>query len=137
MEKELRFDDKAYYTKTHEWVRLEGDLALCGITDCAQDQLSDIVYVEPPEISQSFAQGDVFGVVESVKAASDCYMPLSGEVVEANEELSSAPELVNKDPYAAWMIKFKPTDAQAELKKLMDVAAYKKFAYEALEKGEH
>jgi glycine cleavage system H protein len=136
-EKELRYDPDAYYTKTSEWLRFEGDEALVGITDYAQDQLSDIVYVESPEVGETFAQGDPFGVVESVKAASDCYMPLSGEVTAANEELVDAPELMNEDPYAAWMIKFKPSNKDAEMGKLMDAAAYEKFVQEEIEKGGH
>lgn len=136
-EKELRYDPKAYYTKTSEWVRFEGDEALVGITDYAQDQLSDIVYVELPEVGETFSQGDPFGVVESVKTASDCYMPLSGEVTAANEELTDAPELINQDPYAAWIIKIKPGDKEGELGNLMDVEAYAAFVQEDIEKGGH
>jgi glycine cleavage system H protein len=136
-EKELRYDQKAYYTKTSEWVRFEGAEALVGITDYAQDQLSDIVYVELPDVGESFAQGDSFGVVESVKAASDCYMPLSGEVTATNDELVDAPESMNEDPYAAWMIKFKPSNKDKEMAKLMDAAAYEKFIQEEMEKGGH
>jgi glycine cleavage system H protein len=137
-EKELRYDPGAYYTETSEWVRFEGDGAVVGITDYAQDQLSDIVYVEFPDVGDAFAQGDSFGVVESVKAASDCYMPLSGEITAANDELEGAPELMNEDPYgAAWMIKLKPSNKDEELGKLMDAAAYEKFIQEEIEKGGH
>ncbi len=108
----MNLDPKAKYRDTHEWARQEGDLIVCGITDYAQDSLSDVVYVELPEVGVAFDQGAVFGVVESVKAASDLYMPMSGEIVEINEKLEDEPELVNSDPYGeGWMIKFKPSDS--------------------------
>lgn len=107
----MKLDPNAKYRETHEWARQEGDIVVCGITDHAQDSLSDVVYVELPEVGASFNQGDVFGVVESVKAASDLYMPMSGEITEVNEALEDKPELVNDDPYGeGWMIKFKPSD---------------------------
>ncbi len=104
------------YTKDHEWVRLTDDVATVGITDHAQQSLGDVTFVELPQPDDSFSQGDTFGVVESVKAASDLLIPLSGEIMEINEELEEAPELVNDDPYGrAWMIKIKVEDAsQAE-----------------------
>ncbi|MBN1285011.1 MAG: glycine cleavage system protein GcvH [Anaerolineae bacterium] len=113
------------YTEDDEWVRVEGDTATIGITDYAQDQLSDIVYVEHPDVGAAFDQGEIFGVVESVKAAGDMHMPVGGEVVEVNEALEDEPEVVNSDPYGAgWFIKIKIADP-AELDKLLDAAAYK------------
>lgn len=107
----MNLDPKAKYQDTHEWARQEGDLIVCGITDHAQDSLSDVVYVELPEVGTSLAKGEVFGVVESVKAASDLYMPMSGKIVEVNELLEDEPEIVNDDPYGrGWMIKFKPSN---------------------------
>ena len=107
----MKLDANAKYQDTHEWARPEGDLMVCGITDHAQDSLSDVVYVELPSVGDVMPQGDTFGVVESVKAASDLYMPLGGEIVEVNEALEDTPEMVNSDPYGdGWMIKFKPSD---------------------------
>ena len=132
----MRFDDTCLYTKTHEWVRVEGEYAYAGITDFAQEHLSDIVYVELPEPGESFAQGDVFGVVESVKAASDCYLAVGGEIVEINESLEDQPELVNKDPYGeGWFVKFKIDDPN-ELEGLMDPKVYAEFAEQEAEEGE-
>jgi len=112
------------YSKEHEWVRLEGGLATVGITDYAQDQLGDIVYVELPPLGEILTQFEPFGVVESVKAASDLYAPLSGEALEANEELSDHPEFVNEDPYGqGWMIKIEPSDA-SELDNLLTAEEY-------------
>ena len=107
----MKLDANAKYRETHEWARQEGDLIVCGITDHAQESLSDVVYVELPEVGDTLNQGDTFGVVESVKAASDLYMPMSGEIVAVNERLEDEPELVNSDPFGeGWMIKFKPTN---------------------------
>jgi len=107
----MKLDAKAKYQKTHEWARKEGELIVVGITDYAQDSLNDVVYVEHPEVGTTLNKGEVFGVVESVKAASDLYMPISGEVVEVNEVLEDTPELVNDDPYeAGWLIKIAPSD---------------------------
>lgn len=92
------------YSKDHEWVKVEGDKAYIGITDFAQHALGGIVFVELPEVDDEFSEGDVFGVAESVKAASDIYMPLNGKVLEINEELVDNPGLINEDPYGAWMI---------------------------------
>lgn len=112
------------YSKEHEWVRLEGGLAAAGITDYAQDKLGDIVYVELPPLGEILTQFEPFGVVESVKAASDLYAPLSGEVLEVNEELSDHPEFVNKDPYGqGWMIRIEPSDA-SELDNLLTAEKY-------------
>jgi len=125
------------YTKSHEWVRVEGDEAFTGLTDYAQDQLSDIVYVELPEEGDSFDKGEVYATVESVKAASDCYLPIGGEVLEVNEDLTDTPELVNSDPYGeAWLAKIAIADA-GELDSLMDAEAYAAFVAEEEAKGEH
>ena len=107
----MNVDPNAKYLESHEWSRKEGDLIVCGISDHAQESLSDVVYVELPEVGATFSKGDVFGVVESVKAASDLYMSMDGEIVEINEVLEDEPELINSDPFgAAWLIKFKPSD---------------------------
>jgi glycine cleavage system H protein len=112
------------YTKEHEWVRVEDDTATVGITAYAQGELGDVVFVELPEVGRKLIQGQAFGVVESVKAASDLYAPLSGEVVAVNEALADSPDLVNKEPFAAgWMLKIKPSD-RAELTKLLDASGY-------------
>ena len=118
------------YTKEHEWVRLEGDVATVGITAHAADQLGDIVFVELPAVGTTLAQLATFGVVESVKAVSDLFAPVGGEVVEVNEALAAGPEVVNSDPYGAgWFIKIRPTDA-GELDSLLDDAAYTKVTEE-------
>ena len=118
------------YSEDDEWVRIDGDMGTVGITDYAQDSLSDIVYVELPGEGDSFDSGETFGVVESVKAAADLLMPVSGEVVEINSALEDSPELVNSDPYGeAWIVKIKLSDA-GELDDLMDAAAYEKFLAE-------
>jgi len=107
----MKLDSNARYAESHEWVRKEGDLMVCGITDHAQEELSDVVYVELPEVGATFAKGEQFGVIESVKAASDLYIPMGGEIAEVNEALEDSPETVNEDPFGAgWMIKFKPSD---------------------------
>jgi glycine cleavage system H protein len=107
----MKLDLNARYTESHEWVRKEDDLIVCGITDHAQDELSDVVYVELPEVGDSFPKGESFGVVESVKAASDLYMPMGGEIVEVNDTLEDSPEIINKDPFGqGWLIKFEPSD---------------------------
>jgi glycine cleavage system H protein len=99
------------YTKTHEWVRREGDIATVGITEHAQDELGDVVFVELPEEGATFSAGDSFGTIESVKAVSDLYAPVSGEVVEVNETLNDSPERVNEDPYGGgWMIRLRVSD---------------------------
>jgi glycine cleavage system H protein len=116
---ELRF------AESHEWARLEADgTVTVGISDHAQEALGDVVFVELPEIGKVFDAGDAAGVVESVKAASDIYSPVSGEVIAFNEDLSGSPELLNTEPYSAWIFKLKPSDT-AELEKLLDAAAYK------------
>ena len=108
----MNLDPNARYAETHEWVRKDGDLMVCGITDHAQEELSDVVYVELPEVGSTLAKDDQFGVIESVKAASDLYMPMGGEISEVNTALEDSPEIVNSDPFSeGWMIKFKPSDS--------------------------
>ena len=120
--KELR------YTESHEWARRESDGTVSvGITDHAQEQLGDIVFVEAPQVGRKVAAGESVGVVESVKAASDIYAPIAGEIVAANVELAAAPEKVNEDAFAAWMYRIKPANP-ADLDKLLDAAAYEKSA---------
>ena len=120
--KELR------YTASHEWVRREGDGTVSiGITDHAQEQLGDIVFVEAPQAGRKVAAGEAVGVVESVKAASDIYAPVAGEIVAANAELGSAPEKVNSDAYGAWMYRLKPSNP-GDVDKLLDAAAYQQAA---------
>lgn len=112
------------YTKEHEWAKLDGELVLVGITDYAQHELGDVVYVELPKPGTRTTQGKPFGVIESVKAASDLFAPVSGEVVETNADLEQHPEYVNEDPLGrGWMLKVRPSDL-AELDRLMDAAAY-------------
>ena len=118
------------YTESHEWVRRESDGTLSvGITDHAQEQLGDIVFVEPPQAGRKVAKGESVGVVESVKAASDIYAPVAGEVVAANADLSGSPEQVNEDAYAAWMYRIKPANP-SDIDQLLDAAAYEKVAAE-------
>ena len=119
------------YTKTHEWVRTESDGSLTvGITDHAQELLGDMVYIEVPETEATYTNGEECAVVESVKAASDVYCPVSGEIVEVNEELADAPETVNQDPYdSGWLFKVKPED-EGEIEELMDAEAYSEFIEE-------
>lgn len=113
------------YTKDHEWVRVEGDVAVIGITDFAQHELGDIVYVEIETVGETLEKEEVFGSVEAVKTVSDLFMPLSGEVVELNENLDGNPELVNSDPYnEGWMVKVKISDS-SELDSLIDAEGYK------------
>lgn len=112
------------YTPSHEWIAIEGDIATIGITDHAQDLLGDLVFVELPDVGTSFTAKDECAVVESVKAASDVYSPLSGEVIEVNEALADAPEIINSDAYGAgWMFKLKMSNS-GELDKLLDATAY-------------
>jgi glycine cleavage system H protein len=119
------------YTKEHEWVRVEGDVATVGVTQYAADQLGDVVFVDLPEAGRALDQFGTFGVVESVKAVSDLFAPLSGEVVEANAALTSQPELVNSEPYGAgWMLKLRVADAK-QVDELLDAAAYDKLTAEA------
>ena len=121
---ELHLPEDVKYTKDHEWAKYEGDTVTIGINDYAQDQLGEIVFVELPEVGDSFSAEDEFGSVESVKAVSEMYMPISGEIAAVNENLEDAPELVNEDCYqGGWIIKVKPADS-AQMDALMDKAAY-------------
>ncbi|HKI51092.1 MAG TPA: glycine cleavage system protein GcvH [Geothermobacteraceae bacterium] len=123
----MDFPEEMHYTEEHEWVLVEDDVASIGITDFAQDSLGDIVFVELPDVGATVEAGKPFGVVESVKAVSDIYSPVTGEVVEVNEELPDTPETVNTSPYEdAWMIKVKLADA-SELDELMSADDYKEF----------
>ncbi len=113
------------YTKDHEWTKIDGDVAVVGITDYAQGELGDVVFVELPSVGDKITRGESFGTIEAVKAVADLFAPLSGEVIEINEKLESEPELVNKDPYGdGWMLKIKIENAQ-ELDELLDASAYK------------
>ena len=112
-----------YYSDSHEYIKVEGEYGYIGITDFAQSQLGQVVYVDMPEVDDEVTAGEEFGAVESVKAASDLISPVSGTVVEVNEALVAAPELINQDPFGTWIIKVKLTDA-TELDNLMDAAAY-------------
>jgi glycine cleavage system H protein len=116
------------FTEDHEWIRVEGDNAIVGITDFAQGELGDVVFVEIETVGETLKKGDTFGTVEAVKTVSDLFMPVGGEVLEVNEKLADEPELVNKEPYEnGWMIKIKITD-HAELEMLLSPEAYKKMA---------
>lgn len=117
--------DDRRYAESHEWVKIDGDIATIGISDYAQHALGDVVYVDMPEVGDEVEAGEAFGAVESVKAASDLISPVSGEVVEINEELEDAPEKVNEDAFENWIIKVKMSDA-AEYDALLDAAAYTK-----------
>jgi glycine cleavage system H protein len=120
----MNFPSNLYYTKDHEWVRVEGDVAYIGITDFAQKELGDIVYVDIPSKGKTVAQHEVFGTVEAVKTVSDLFMPLTGEVLELNAQLDGAPEMVNSDPYGdGWMIKCSIANP-SEVEGLMSAEAY-------------
>lgn len=121
---ELNFPDDVRYAESHEWARLEGDKLKVGVSDYAQDQLGDIVFVELPEVGDTFGKGEEFGTVESVKAVSELYMPVAGEVVAINDTLEDAPEKVNNSPYSdGWMLEIKADDA-SKIDDLMDNNAY-------------
>jgi glycine cleavage system H protein len=125
----MNFPENLRYTKDHEWIRLEGDTAIIGITEFAQKELGDIVYVEIETVGKSLAAETVFGTVEAVKTVSDLYLPVAGTITEVNPALAGAPELVNSDPYGAgWMVKMTVKDP-ADLDKLMDAAAYAKLVH--------
>ena len=127
-----KLDDNAKYAKTHEWVRIEDGVAVVGISDAAQDMLSDVVYVDLPEEGASVTAGKEVATVESVKAAEDIVAPVSGKIIAVNHALESTPEIVNERPYAAWFFKIEPTDAlDSELGDLMTPAAYDKFVAES------
>ncbi len=126
----MNFPEDLKYTKEHEWARQKGGKVLVGITDFAQEQLGDVVYVELPAVGDEVKKGESFGVVESTKAVSELFAPISGKVVEVNDPLVEAPETVNEDPYEeGWMIAIEPSDAK-ELAELLDVKAYAAFVAE-------
>src|SRR5512138_1345154 len=120
----MNVPEQLKYTKDHEWLKLDGDFAYVGITDYAQHELGDIVFIEVETVGETLAKGEAFGTIEAVKTVSDMYMPVGGEVVEFNEELTTKPETINKDPYVqGWVIKIRVTDP-AEASSLLDAAAY-------------
>lgn len=122
----MDFPSNLKYTREHEWIRVEGSLGWIGITEYAQSELGDVVFVELPAVGTKLDQGKSFGTIEAVKAVSDLYAPVSGEVVELNKKIQETPEVVNKEPYeGGWMLKVKLTDP-SEIKGLMDAEAYKK-----------
>ena len=124
---DLKYPDNVKYAKSDEWVRIEGDTAIVGISDYAQDALNDVVYVEFKEVGETLEAGDGFGEVESVKAASEVYTPVAGEILEVNEALEDEPEIINADPYGeGWMMKIK-LSGDANLDDLMDANAYKEY----------
>jgi glycine cleavage system H protein len=121
----MNFPAELRYTKEHEWIKLDGDIATVGITDFAQSELGDIVYVEIETVGQSLAQDEIFGSVEAVKTVSDLFLPIAGEILEVNAALNNTPELVNSDPFGeGWMIKMKVANL-ADVEALMDVDTYK------------
>ena len=121
---ELLFNEEFRYTEEHEWVSVGGAELMVGISDYAQDQLGDIVFVEMPEVGATFARGEQFGTLESVKAVYELYLPVGGEVVAINEAVGDSPELINQDPYGAWIVKIKPSDT-AELEQLLNALSYR------------
>jgi len=126
----MNFPDNLKYTSEHEWIRLDGEVAYIGITDYAQDQLGDIVFVDVPSVGDTLAAGEVFGTIEVVKTISDLFLPVSGEIIEINASLEDNPELVNSDPYGeGWIVKVKPSDL-SELDTLLDAPAYRKLINE-------
>lgn len=122
---DMNVPENLKYTKDHEWLRVEGNTGYIGITDFAQGELGDVVFIEIETLGEKLKKGDVFGTIEAVKTVSDMFMPVSGEVLEVNSELEDNPEVVNKDPYGAgWMVKISIPDP-AEIKDLLDAAKYK------------
>lgn len=125
-----KVENDLLYTRDDEWIRVDGDEATVGVSDYAQDSLSDIVYLELPDVGETFDEGESFGVIESVKAAADLYMPVSGEITAVNEDLMDEPEVVNSDPYGgAWMVRVRMSD-KSELDDLMDADAYRDYCEE-------
>jgi glycine cleavage system H protein len=123
----MNFPEALKYTQEHEWIKIEGDIAVVGITDFAQGELGDIVFVEVESIGKNIVKDGVFGTVEAVKTVSDLFLPVSGEVIEFNTALNNNPELINTDPYGdGWVIKMKPSDL-GDISHLMDVETYKSF----------
>ena len=126
----MNFPTNVNYTSEHEWIRLEGEEAYVGITDYAQDQLGDIVFVDVTTEGETLEAGEVFGTIEVVKTVSDLFLPVGGEILEVNPELEEHPELVNQDPYGkGWLVRIRPTDV-SEMDKLMDAEAYKQIINE-------
>ncbi len=121
---ELLYREEVRYTEDHEWIEASGATLKVGVSDYAQDQMGDIVYVELPEVGATFAKGDEFGTLESVKAVSELYLPIGGEIVAVNDALGDSPELINQDPYGNWIVEIKPEDP-GQLAELMDAGAYK------------
>lgn len=122
----MNFPEKIKYTNEHEWIRVEGDIAYVGITDYAQEQLGDIVFVDIQTVGETLNAGDVFGTIEVVKTISDIFLPVGGEVLEQNEALADQPELVNQDPYGeGWLVKIKPAE-DADFDSLLSAEDYKK-----------
>lgn len=122
----MNFPENLKYTNEHEWIRIDGDAAYVGITDYAQEQLGDIVFVDVPTVGETLEAGEVFGTIEVVKTISDLFLPVGGEVLEQNAALEEKPDLVNKDPYGeGWIIKLQPSDL-SQLDALLDAEAYKK-----------
>lgn len=117
--------DGLLYSESHEWVKVDGNVAIIGVSDFAQSEMGDITYVDMPDIDDEFAAGDDFGALESVKASSELVTPVSGKIVARNEELEDTPELINEDPYKAWIIKIEMSD-NSQLDSLMNAAAYAK-----------
>jgi glycine cleavage system H protein len=127
--------EELYYTKEHEWLKIENDKCRVGITDYAQKSLHEVVYVDLPNVGKALTQSAVFGTVESVKAVSELYSPVSGEIVQRNEELVNSPELVNKQPYGTgWIVLVKPSRLQDELKALLNAQGYAEFLQEVAKK---
>ncbi|KPU63631.1 glycine cleavage system protein H [Thermococcus sp. EP1] len=125
---EYKVKEGLYYTKDHEWAQvMEDGTVLIGISDYAQKELGDLAYVELPEIGKEVSKGDVLCEVESVKAVSEVYAPISGEIIEVNEELEDAPEKINEEPYEAWIAKIKPSNLEEELKELMSAEKYAEY----------
>ena len=115
------------YSESHEWVKVDGNVAVIGVSDFAQAEMGDITYVDMPDVDDEFEAGEEFGALESVKASSELYCPVSGKVVEVNSDVDDSPEKINEDPYGAWIIKVEMSDS-TELEKLMDAAAYAEIA---------
>jgi len=128
MPEEYIVPENLYYTKEHEWLKVEGDTAIMGITDYAQKSLHEVVFVDLPEVGRKVKQMESIGTVESVKAVSEIYTPISGEIIEVNTELNEKPELVNQDPYGkGWIAKIQPENLEKELKNLMTPQQYKEY----------
>jgi glycine cleavage system H protein len=123
----MNFPADLKYTKEHEWIKIEGDVAIVGITDFAQSELGDIIFVEVETVGKTIAQDAVFGTVEAVKTVSDLFLPVAGEIIEFNTNLNNSPELVNSDPFGeGWVVKMKPSDL-GDIDQLMDVTTYQAF----------